>query len=478
MNKNLRRFLCALLSALLIFSCAAPAFAEVRIVKEDELEEMVAFFNDSVNSIKTDLPKAKATFKSYVPTGGMTTGGTSAADEMDSMGQKYLLPVLEGLFNTRSSMAQGMIRSLLGNTAPEAETLDLHRDLLRNNTVPIYGQNYVSALTPADDYDIIIDIADRAETPTQMALTFHDTTLENAKETSIGKAFYLPSGKFDPMLISGVRTESVSRLDNAKFQSFDIKSAKIVTKYDPDGQINYYGSTVDYFFSITFYDCMNLLSAVLGYDFYSAVLKTVNVILENTGKNPLDAENILKDREIFVTYRCTVEITDFNFTPRYFGDINDDGYVSALDARIAMRHAVNSELINYSGDRIYADVNFDGQINAADAREILRFAVGLETLFTKVPDGQKILIVKIEEDIEDPDEDDEEDPKPGGDGRYGLIGLFDQYDPAIKLEDIVEAVFKYIGMVQGAEGETRDYISEFIDAIRNAVEEQREANQP
>ena len=117
-------------------------------------------------------------------------------------------------------------------------------------------------------------------------------------------------------------------------------------------------------------------------------------------------------------------------------------------------------------------LNFDGEINAADARDIMRLAVGLDTLFDKVPEGQKIKIVKIEEDIEDDDDDDDENPLVGPDGKpLPFVGLFDQYDPAIKLTDIVEAVFKYIGMVENTEGDARNYIQEFIDAITKAVGE-------
>ena len=465
MKKNVRRFLAIFLSALLMLGCAVPAFATVRILADDEKADMVTFFNDSVNIIKTEMPKAKITYKNYVPEGGITTNGT---DELDATAQEYLVPVLEGMFNTNSSVAKSLVRTLVGTPGTEVTELDLHRDLLRNNSVPVYGETYVSALSPANDYDVIVDMEDKDVTPKQMAITFYDTSLENAKETSIGKAFYLPSGSFDPMLISGARTEAVSRLDNAKFQRFDIKNAKLVTKYNADGVINYYGSTIDYNFSITFYDCMNLLSAVLGYDFYTAVFKTINMVFENLGRDTLATEDLLKDREIFVTYRSTVEITDFNFTPRWFGDINDDGCVTASDARLALRHAVDLEKINYSGDRIYADVNFDGEINSADAREIMRLAVGLDTLFDKVPEGEKIKIVKIEEDIED--EDDDEDPLVGPDGKpLPFVGLFDQYDPALKLTDIVEAVFMYIGMVNDTEGDARNYIQEFIDAITNAV---------
>ncbi|MBQ9506803.1 MAG: hypothetical protein IJR51_06565, partial [Clostridia bacterium] len=202
MKKNVRRFLAIFLSALLTLGCAVPAFATVRILHDDEKADMVSFFNDSVNIIKTEMPKAKITYKNYVPEGGMITNGT---DELDETAKSYLIPMLEGMFNTNSSVAKSLVRTLVGTPGTEVTELDLHRDLLRNNSVPVYGETYVSALTPAEDYDLIVDMEDKDETPKQLAITFHDTSLENAKETSIGKAFYLPSGSFDPMLISGAR---------------------------------------------------------------------------------------------------------------------------------------------------------------------------------------------------------------------------------------------------------------------------------
>lgn len=71
-----------------------------------------------------------------------------------------------------------------------------------------------------------------------------------------------------------------------------------------------------------------------------------------------------------------------------FGDINDDGQVTAEDARYALRAAVGlddaAEGLDFSdpANRCYVAANVDGEagISAADARLILRAAVGLENL--------------------------------------------------------------------------------------------------
>ena len=58
------------------------------------------------------------------------------------------------------------------------------------------------------------------------------------------------------------------------------------------------------------------------------------------------------------------------------GDVNGDGIVSAKDATLILKHAV--ELITLDSEQLdRADVNGDGRVNAADATLILKMAVGL-----------------------------------------------------------------------------------------------------
>ena len=63
-----------------------------------------------------------------------------------------------------------------------------------------------------------------------------------------------------------------------------------------------------------------------------------------------------------------------------YGDINDDGFVTAEDARMTLRFAVGIEFPTKLM-AIAADVDNDDYISAADARLILRFAVGLDLDF-------------------------------------------------------------------------------------------------
>ncbi len=69
------------------------------------------------------------------------------------------------------------------------------------------------------------------------------------------------------------------------------------------------------------------------------------------------------------------------FAARVPGDADGDGKVTASDARIALRIAVELENIA-PGSEAYkaANVDGDGKVTASDARLILRAAVGLEEL--------------------------------------------------------------------------------------------------
>ena len=58
------------------------------------------------------------------------------------------------------------------------------------------------------------------------------------------------------------------------------------------------------------------------------------------------------------------------------GDVNGDGKVTAADARLALRYAVDLEDLSAEATQA-ADMNNDGYVSAADARLILRKAVGL-----------------------------------------------------------------------------------------------------
>ena len=64
---------------------------------------------------------------------------------------------------------------------------------------------------------------------------------------------------------------------------------------------------------------------------------------------------------------------------RLNGDINNDGKITAADARLLLRHTAKLESLD-SETLKYSDANKDGRISAADARLLLRVSAKLESL--------------------------------------------------------------------------------------------------
>ena len=65
-------------------------------------------------------------------------------------------------------------------------------------------------------------------------------------------------------------------------------------------------------------------------------------------------------------------------TARFVGDVNNDGVVTAEDARVTLRASVGMETL--PGELLArADLDADGKLSSADARLVLRISVGLET---------------------------------------------------------------------------------------------------
>ncbi len=64
----------------------------------------------------------------------------------------------------------------------------------------------------------------------------------------------------------------------------------------------------------------------------------------------------------------------------YFGDVNADGSVNALDASAVLRHAMGADILE-GNTLAAADVDGSGQANALDASLILRYAFGTIELF-------------------------------------------------------------------------------------------------
>lgn len=480
MQKPFKACLSLLLALVLALAAAAPAFASYYKAEEDEKPALVTKFNAAVNSLKTETPRAKVTYKNYVPEGGITTGTPRPDDPtvptygtaLDEMGTKYLIPVLEGMFNNRSSLSKSFILALLGDGSAKPESVEVHAGAPRDNAIPLYGKKTVSELTAAADYDIVYEENDVTGEIVQMGVVFPSVMLEDAKTTSLPALFSLPSGQIDPVIISGQPTAEQGRLAGAELTHFSFDNARAVVRFGADGRPIYYGTQIDYHFSLSFYDCMNLLSALLGYNFYTAVMYTVNDILVRVGREGVDAESVMRDRVVFVTYRSIMEVTDIVYEQRLFGDVDGDGAVTATDARAALRDAVELELIASPTDAVYADVDFDGQITAADARAILRMAVALDPTFKDVPAGKKILISRTEPPAEEIDQEELEQE------REQFNGILGGWQPNVKLSEITDKIMDIIDAFMDTAGEGRSLITDFIEAIKEEINEGRTKPKP
>lgn len=92
--------------------------------------------------------------------------------------------------------------------------------------------------------------------------------------------------------------------------------------------------------------------------------------------NAIQKQDIAKKEHVFVDNRCQ----NCNFVKDSYyskGDIDNDGKISASDARLTLRASVGLEKFNIELTK-KADVDKDNKISAADARLILRASVGLE----------------------------------------------------------------------------------------------------
>lgn len=97
-------------------------------------------------------------------------------------------------------------------------------------------------------------------------------------------------------------------------------------------------------------------------------------------------KNKLISAIISVLLICSVASIFAFASSSMLGDINNDGYVTAADARLALRAAAKLDVLEADALKA-ADVNFDTKVTAADARLILRVAAKLD-VFPNEPSSE------------------------------------------------------------------------------------------
>lgn len=76
---------------------------------------------------------------------------------------------------------------------------------------------------------------------------------------------------------------------------------------------------------------------------------------------------------------CRPDSVSGGNTVFYYGDVDMNGVIEAIDARLALRASVRLQTLSANSTAL-ADVDFNGSITSADARIILRVSVGLQTI--------------------------------------------------------------------------------------------------
>ncbi len=480
----LKSILAVILSSLMVLSAFGTAFA-AQIIDEEQTLQYLYTFNDAVNAIKKEKPSFTYYKKAEMckDKDSIVIGSKTAADISDDA-RKYLGILVDAFFNPEKGLVNNFI-GVLTDTGSTDTLREIYKGLDTKKLLPVRGEDYVSALTVDDEFTLFAeektDILNPEENSSKIRFTFEEYDLETIKDSPLKKVFDLPSGAINPVLIGSDEFDDENDpLDEIKFDNFVFHDAYIQADFDGNNQLAKYEQKISYTFSISFYDLMRIFSVYSKIDLMEIGLAIANPILQGTGNPEVTARDVLKDTVIFIQYDVIVRLSDFDWTPRYFGDIDNNGKLDANDARTALRYSVGLEKIRNDGDLIYADVDFDGIVSAADAREILRMTVGLEKPFSEVPEGETIKIVVItppEEELpETPGEDklpeipevpeNPEDPEnPDGEGDIQLPS-FDDVTGGVS--DFITAIFDIVNGFRG-EGVSNEGIANIVQSIKDII---------
>ena len=487
----LKSILAVILSSLMVLSTFGTAFA-AQIIDEEQTLQYLYTFNEAVNAIKTEHPSFTYYKKAEMSKDeNNSVIGSKTASDLSDDARKYLGIIVDAFFNPEKGLVNNFI-GVLTDSGSTDTTKEIYKGLDTGTLLPVNGKEYVSALTIDDEFTLFAeeqtDILRPEDNSTKIRFTFPECDLETVKESSLNKVFDLPSGAINPVLIgSDEFDEENDPLDEVKFDNFVFHDAYVQADFDGSKKLTRYEQNISYTFSISFYDLMRIFSVYSNIDLMQIGLAIANPILQGTGSPEVTAREVLKDTIIFIQYDVIIRLSDFDWSPRFFGDIDNNGAVEASDARKALRYSVGLEKIRNDGDLIFADVDFDGVVSAADARSVLRMAVGIDEKFSEVPEGETIKIVVItppeEEEPEVPDEgetpdegevpDEGETPeKPDGsetpDGEDGGIKLPSYDDVTGGVSDFITAIFDIVNGFKG-EGVSNEGIANIVQSIKDII---------
>lgn len=455
MKRKSIRALCILLAVIMLLPCAQLfASAAVKVVNDPtERSQMLSKFNTAVNNLKTGRPAIKLT--SQMDLYSAQIGSKTTGEEMSEDSKKYLAWLLDACIKPNSGLAETLAGTI--NGVPKLPTeADISYGEKRDNRLPLSGKKYVSALKNTDKFTLKTETTGGTILQPENAITayridFPTTPLEEVEKSSLSKIFDLPNTVFDPVVISGDKNkkDKDGPLSDITFDEFAFENAFAQARFDGKNKLIDYTTSIDYTFEFSLYDAVRIISAYTKVDFTTIAVTIADSVYAVQGKDERPGKNILKNQVIYVTYRSVISVSAVDWTKRYFGDTDQDGKVTAMDARLALRHSIGLEDNEFKNqmNEVYSDIDFDGLVSASDARIILRIAVGLEKPFKDVPDGKQIKIV-FAGDVLAPDAPEDDDDKP--------TDPFDPVAPGEKTDDPA--------------GEIADIVDSTTEAIKDLIE--------
>lgn len=146
-----------------------------------------------------------------------------------------------------------------------------------------------------------------------------------------------------------------------------------------------YGDTVEIPESVRTMSTKDVVLYLLGVALYpqdSTAGTTEGDYIFTTSETQTGDETTTRRTEKEAESRTHIIINPNDSTVTNFktGDVNDDGRITAADARLVLRCAAGITVLSNSAVQA-ADVNGDGVITAKDARSVLRYAAGITTSF-------------------------------------------------------------------------------------------------
>ncbi len=486
----LKSILAVILSSLMVFSMFGTVFA-AQIIDEEQTLQYLNTFNDAVNAIKKEKPSFTYYKKAEMSKdrNNLVIGSKTAADISDDA-RKYLGILIDAFFNPEKGIVNNFL-AVMTDTGSNDTVKEIYKGIDTGSLLPVDGKDYVSALTAEDEFTLFAeektDILNPENNSTKIRFVFEDCDIEDVKESSLNKVFDLPSGAINPVLIGSDEFDDKNDpLDDLKFDNFVYHDAYVQADFDGNNQLIMYEQKISYTFSISFYDMLRIFSVYTNIDLMDIGLAIANPILQGTGNPEVTARDVLKDTVMFIQYDVHIRLSDFDWNPRFFGDIDNNGMLDAKDSRKALRYSIGLEKIRNDADLIYADVNFDGFVSAADARDILRMTVGLEEPFSEVPDGETIKIVvitppeeelpeppgdveipEIPENPENPDDSENPDDPENPDGEDGpQLPSLDDVTGGVS--DFISSIFDIVNGFKG-DGVSNEGIASIVQNIKDII---------